>query len=667
MRSWTALMRLAATVWLAWMALVGLLFGMLRLGAWHPHFLPVTAVLVVLLISTLSLLIVGCWRLVRGPRRMHALACLVLGLPPLGLLTGHLIYGFGTAYGRQFNLSLPLKILMPFGESILDLVARFQYPERTEGERVVMISTHVENARAQVAAMDRHIQALEARLGRTGTRRVHWVRGPLLGMQGKAILGMCMGSVSAGGWEQPDEEGLTTLDRHEVAHVVLSQFCTADSEPPAVLMEGWAEVASMAGPNSHRLRAWTEREAGRTLPLEELIGPRWYGCHDQPAYTQGAPLVDYILRRFGPERFVELYATCHPTTFADDCRRILGVTIDQLDAAYWADLEKHIGPGGYHGYWLTSLQLGPRVDRAEWERFIADYLTAAGRMLAPYEHVRLTAERVRSTENANGQTSSFPWRYELKRSGALRSLRFLNKNREEVYLAHPEHSFRAERKSPAEAWEIHEDPTVKTEAAYRRILREINLQEPVYFDTVPLLSLADVATTLVNPLSLRVTQFERFTENRRRFIRLELEDCPPGHPIYRKIALRISADDYSVVHDESLTKAGKTWRGDAVYESHNGVPLLQSSRSEGQWDDGSHATNVLTVVDRRFEPVPDEEFTQERLLGDAPVHRVTRQPDPVEVSGLLTWYLLPLALSVLSLAAGACLLPWTGGRGNASG
>ena len=26
------------------------------------------------------------------------------------------------------------------------------------------------------------------------TRRVHWVRGPILGLQGKALLGMCMGS-----------------------------------------------------------------------------------------------------------------------------------------------------------------------------------------------------------------------------------------------------------------------------------------------------------------------------------------------------------------------------------------------------------------------------------------------------------------------------------------
>src|SRR5271166_4382438 len=98
--SWLA--RLAVAVWLSWLALVSLLVAMLWLGVWHPHFLPVTAVLVVLLASGLSLLVGGIWRLIRGPRRKSALVCLLVGLPPLGFLAGHLMYGFGTAYGRQF-------------------------------------------------------------------------------------------------------------------------------------------------------------------------------------------------------------------------------------------------------------------------------------------------------------------------------------------------------------------------------------------------------------------------------------------------------------------------------------------------------------------------------------------------------------------------------------
>ena len=128
--------------------------------------------------------------------------------------------------------------------------------------------------------------------------------------------------------------------------------------------------------------------------------------------------------------------------------------------------------------------------------------------------------------------------------------------------------------------------------------------EPVTSGTVPLMSMADVATTLVNPLCLRVTQLERFTENGRRYIRLGFEDCPPGHPTYRKITLRVAADDFSVTHEESVGKADDTWQDDAVYQPHDGVPLLQSTRSERRWADGTRASDVLTVVERSSSPSP---------------------------------------------------------------
>ena len=89
------LARLAIRVWVAWLGLVMLLFAMLRLAAWHPHFLPVMAMLALLTGAGLMLLIGGTWRLSRGPGRKHALVCLLLGLPPLGFLGGHLMYGFG--------------------------------------------------------------------------------------------------------------------------------------------------------------------------------------------------------------------------------------------------------------------------------------------------------------------------------------------------------------------------------------------------------------------------------------------------------------------------------------------------------------------------------------------------------------------------------------------
>jgi hypothetical protein len=105
-------------------------------------------------------------------------------------------------------------------------------------------------------------------------------------------------------------------------------------------------------------------------------------------------LVDFMLREFGPDRFLVLFTTCRQASFDDDCRRALGMTVDQMGQAYRADLEKQIDAGGYARQWLSSLELGPAVDPALWKRFIGEYLAAAARLLAPYERVRLTAERL---------------------------------------------------------------------------------------------------------------------------------------------------------------------------------------------------------------------------------------------------------------------------------
>lgn len=67
----------------------------------------------------------------------------------------------------------------------MDIEARVRYPMRTHGARVVMISAPMPEAlaRAQAAAMDRHIRVLERRLGRQAGWTVHRVRGPILGNQ----------------------------------------------------------------------------------------------------------------------------------------------------------------------------------------------------------------------------------------------------------------------------------------------------------------------------------------------------------------------------------------------------------------------------------------------------------------------------------------------------
>ena len=189
----------------------------------------------------------------------------------------------------------------------------------------------------------------------------------------------------------PEADGLTAVDRHEVAHCVITRNYTARSDPPRVLMEGWAQANQGTSAEELACTAWDDREKGRSLTLRQLVAPDWYWYSGPAAYNQGAPLVNYLLRVYGPERFLKLYTTCQQATFEADCRATLGIGLDELDAAFWADTEqiaRRAGPPTR--IWLKSLKLDPGIDPAAWDAFLADYFAAAERLLAPYDHVRLT-------------------------------------------------------------------------------------------------------------------------------------------------------------------------------------------------------------------------------------------------------------------------------------
>ena len=63
------------------------------------------------------------------------------------------------------------------------------------------------------------------------------VSGRLLGVDPCAIYDMALGSEV--GQLPPEADGLTTMDRHEVAHCVITRNYTARSDPPRLFMEGW--------------------------------------------------------------------------------------------------------------------------------------------------------------------------------------------------------------------------------------------------------------------------------------------------------------------------------------------------------------------------------------------------------------------------------------------
>jgi len=91
----------------------------------------------------------------------------------------------------------------------------------------------------------------------------------------------------------------------------------------------------------------------------------------------------------------------------------LGVGLDELDAAYWADIERIVrttGPPARR--WLKGLKVAPGIDPAVWDAFLADYFAAAARLVAPFDHVRLTTTfRNRATKDGRDD----PDKYEEQR------------------------------------------------------------------------------------------------------------------------------------------------------------------------------------------------------------------------------------------------------------
>ena len=616
------------------LAFLGLLVFMAATLAWHPHFLPATAALALVIVSGLALIISASWRIIRGPDRRRALACLLVGAAPLWFLAGFFLYGLAVVTGQKLPINVATRLLAPLALSVMDLDARLVYPQRTAGEKVVMISAPMPeaDARAQVAAMDRHVGALEARLNRKIPGRIHWVRGPLFGIGRRAIIGMCMGTRP--GDESPDAEGLCTTDRHEVAHCVLTGQCAAGFSPPAVLTEGWAQ----ANQGSDRLlQAFQVRgyfEEGRASPSASSPDPTGTTGTSGTAYLQGASLVNFLLDRFGPDRFVQLYTECGPSTFESDCRRILGLDLDGLDAAFRADIERRTtlaGPDRAPA--ARAAPASPRPSKADdWKAFLADYFAAAERLLAPYQPFPADGRLDGIGHRRPGPDGDPLVRGPRAPFGRVRQpatpvVRATN------WLSSP---IRGDR-SRATA-------TRRTGPGRSRTTR---CGRPIR----PAIAPFAASTNSTPPGGTRrcsspwptsspawarpiTSSWRRWSASPRRAgpgcgsasrtTRRPTRRSPGGRR--RTSWPRTTCTRCSPSGSRASARTRTTYQSEFIYDRHEGIPVLRSVHTAIGSPDGSRGTIKLEVVDRRFGPIPEEEFDPDRFL-DGPQVTET-QPDP---------------------------------------
>ncbi len=663
--SLSMLARWVFTVWGAWLGALGLAAALTALQVWNPNPVLPVGLPILMVAAWLGLLVAATVRLIRGPRRDMALASLLMGTAPLWFSVGHVLMAIRPAFDRHVPPGWQSKVLFPLARSFADLEARWFYPERTPGKWVTMVGASAKDARAQVAAMDRHVEASLARLDQSATWPIVWYRGPLFGVQGRAAYDMAIGSEVA--QSAPEGIGLTNMDRHEVAHCVITRNFTARSDPPRVLMEGWAQANQGTPAAELAVIAWDDHEKGLSLTLRQLVAPDWYWYSGPAAYSQGAPLVNYILRVYGPERFLKLYTTCQQATFEADCRATLGIGLDELDAACWADTEqiaRRTEPPAR--VWLKSRKLDPSIDPAAWEAFLADYFAAAERLLAPFDHVRLkTRFRFeRQTKAANGAPNESDEELTLLRSGPFARARVRVGSAEVAILAHPDHSLRAYRKlSPKlEPWTIPDDSALQS---YRIALSKVSVASGnhTFIATHGGAALLEYHPQSFEDIGLKTPDLEvarltTSTDDGHPRITLGLRSPPEAREADRGTETFVFAvDDSFVVRSEHYESPEHKTVSDCRFEydrSSDGRPVLRSlaTTMAGQ----SRPFILLEVEECRFGPIPETEFAVETFLAELKPGEIIRKPvaEPAIVT-LLGWYWLAFLAGGISLAGGCGL------------
>jgi hypothetical protein len=653
------LARWVFTVWGAWLGALGLATALTASGIWNLNPIFPVGLSALMLAGGLGLVIAATARFIRGYRRDRALAGLLMGTAPFWFLAGHILMAIRPALDRHVLPGWPTKVFSPLARPLADLGARWYYPERTPGKWVTMIAAPAEDARAQVAAMDRHIEASLARLGQSATWPIAWYRGPLFGLQACAIYDTAIGSQV--GQQQRGGDGLTDLDRHEVAHCVITRNYTARSDPPRLLMEGWAQ-ANQGMPAEELARvAWNDRETGRSLTLRQLVAPDRYWYSGPAAYNQGAPLVNYMLRVYGPKRFLKLYTTCQQATFEADCRTTLGIGLEELDAAFWADTEqvaRRAGPPSRR--WLKGLKLHPNIDPAAWDAFLADYFAAAARLVAPFDQVRLrTFFRIGvGTEGDRDHpvTNEYEERLTLLRSEPFARIRHrIERSGEWAILANPEDSLRAFRK-------LNPEPGPWTLQTYQRALGKVESDDSHHNAFIAnhggaaLLEFPQAISAEGMPVDLEVSRLSTSTDDGHPLLTLGLRSPPGAREADRQAFTFVFAvDDSFVVRSEHYELPRQKLVSDCrfEYDHPDGRPVLRSSVTtiEGQ------ARKIrLDVEECVFGPIPAAEFALEPFLaslGPGPLDR-QHEFEPSSAT-LLDWYWLAFIGGGFSLAGGSGL------------
>jgi hypothetical protein len=367
--------RATIAAWAAAAAAILLLWSEHRLLVLHPPGVVLLLLIGGSLAASLACVLLGFWNVIGRPNQPRSLAWMLAGVLPLLLWVSWGLTAYRNEQKRLLFESLPMALMMRVGHSVMQTQALYLYPRRLESEHLVMFyADRMSDPKGDLKLMEDHVVHLSDMIGKPLRSKIYWVRGQLVGRGGLCVNGMALGS---------NASPAGPLDRHELAHAVLYQYDSPDTDPPSLLGEGWAECQSTpSGLGAHQAfgyraarRAWlehcskvwptfspTERRdilacfrdgerLGRDLAnfsssqgafstLRELTDDYWYHRDEGPVYTVGNGFVDFLIRRFGVPRFVDFYHACRPGGFESACRDVYGTDLDELEKQFWEDSQK---------------------------------------------------------------------------------------------------------------------------------------------------------------------------------------------------------------------------------------------------------------------------------------------------------------------------------------
>ena len=347
-RAWRTLRRAAFVAWASCVALVLALEVQHRAGVQHFSYVLGASLLALLAGATLIRATASSALVARGPSRLRAVCWGLAGLAPAALWAGVGLYAHSNWQRRHVPKDYPMDLARRAGATVMEAELALRYPHKLEGRRAVMFHHgNLANPGEDLARMDAFLDELGHRYGREVRTPIHWARGTAAGQGGASIYGLALGSdedpVSTEGPGAAPERagrGLQALDRHEVAHAVMSQWMPPGSDPPTLLSEGWAEAVAREGARPHPLDLVYGPLPPPGRVLATLMGPDHYRQNSGLVYPIGHCLVRLLLDRYGHEKFFELYRTIRPGNVAQRFAEVYGTDVATIERELFEDIPR---------------------------------------------------------------------------------------------------------------------------------------------------------------------------------------------------------------------------------------------------------------------------------------------------------------------------------------